>query len=81
MKFAIFYVTAIAAIVFGFDGAAAVAAPPRQIDNGPVLNRVEYIYYNAVGTITGSKIYDCTGWVVSWGEKDKYTEIKITPCN
>ncbi len=79
MKFAVFYVVAIIIVVFGLDGAAA-ASPPVKISNGPIINRVEYIYYDAVGNVVGNKIYDCSGWVVGWGEKGKFEEIKITPC-
>lgn len=48
---------------------------------GIIHNRVEYTYIDKTGWVVGAKIYECSGWVLKWGDTSEFVDVKITPCD
>ena len=48
---------------------------------GIIHNRVEYVYIDKTGWVVGSKIYECNGWVLQWGDTSDFVSVKATPCD
>jgi len=49
---------------------------------GIIHNRVEYTYIDATGWVVGTTIYECSGWVLHWGENSgDGVLVDVEPCD
>lgn len=71
------FLPAAAFVTLAFVGGAS--AQSGKI-GGIIHNRVEYVYHDGVGGVIGTKIYECSGWVLQWGDTSDFVSVEVVPC-